>query len=201
MTTRYYSRLRITELLLPQLDRAPSPHVVSVLAGGQEGAVREDDLALAQHWSVGGASVHSATMGTLALEKLATAHPRISFVHAYPGVVATPLLGRLATTGVAGVAVRYLVAPALRLFARSAAEAGSRALFLATAARYAVDGADALAPPPGPEPRAPRTPAGVFLVNANGSGVDNEKVLAPLRERGVDQKVWEHTQEVFKRLA
>lgn len=201
MTTRYYSRLRIAELLLPQLDRAPSPHVVSVLAGGQEGAVREDDLALARHWTVVGASVHSATMGTLALERLAAAHPRVSFAHAYPGLVATPLLGRLAAAGAARLAVRYLVAPAAHLLARSSAEAGRRALFLATAPRYAVDGADVLAPPPVPEPRAPRTPAGVFLVGANGASVDNEKVLAPLRERGVDRKVWEHTQEVFKRLA
>lgn len=205
MTTRYYSRLRITEMLLPQLERAPSPHVVSILAGGQEGALREDDLALDRHWSVAAASGHSTTMGTLALERLAAAHPRVSFVHAFPGLVATPLLGRLTGGALAGPAIRYLVAPVLHLFARSAAEAGRRALFLATSPRYAVDGAGLLAPPPAAreEPRAARSRAGagVFLVNAQGASVDSEKVLAPLRERGVGQRVWEHTQAVFHRLA
>ncbi|KAK8073438.1 hypothetical protein PG994_004337 [Apiospora phragmitis] len=97
MTTRYNSCLRITQLLLPLLNQAASPHVISVLAGGLEGAMQEDDLDLrqARNWSVARASVHSATMGTLALEKLAAENPGVSFVHTYPGFVATPLFDNI----------------------------------------------------------------------------------------------------------
>jgi hypothetical protein len=37
MTTRYYSRLRAVQLLLSLLNKAESPRITSVLAGGMEG--------------------------------------------------------------------------------------------------------------------------------------------------------------------
>ncbi|KAK8071282.1 hypothetical protein PG997_011485 [Apiospora hydei] len=206
MTTRYYSRLRISQLLLPLLNRATSPHVVSILAGGMEGSLQEDDLGLrqARNWSVARASVHSATMGTLALEKLAAENPHVSFVHAYPGMVSTPLFDRLAS-GVAGLLLRWLVVPVIRLFSRSVAEAGQRSLFLATSTRYSVDdgivalGAVQTGGSGGALQRGARSNGGkgIFLVNASGYIADNEKVLAPLRMKDMERKVWEHTAAVF----
>ncbi|KAK8024443.1 hypothetical protein PG993_012509 [Apiospora rasikravindrae] len=203
MTTRYYSRIRITQLLLPLLRRAKSPHVVSILAGGMEGSLQEDDLDLrqAKNWSVARASVHSATIGTLALERLAAESPRVSFVHAYPGMVATPLFDRLAS-GIAGFILRCFLAPVIRLFSRSATEAGQRGLFLATSARYSVD--DGIVPlgavvTGGSLQKGVRSNGGkgIFLVGASGDIADNEKVLMPLRKRDMEKKVWEHTEAVF----
>lgn len=202
LTTRYYSRLLITQLLLPLLNQAKSPHVVSVLAGGQEGSLKEDDLGLAKarNFSVASAAIHSATMGTLALEKLAAENPRVSFVHTYPGIVDTPLFDR-AATGFLGFVMRYLLAPLIRLFARSITEAGQLGLFFATSERYSVDGG--LVPLSeaggGALKKGTRTNGGqgIFLVGARGNIADNEKVLAPLRKKDMERKVWEHTEGVF----
>ncbi|KAK8004882.1 hypothetical protein PG990_010919 [Apiospora arundinis] len=201
MSTRYYSRIRITQLLLPLLNQAKSPHVISILAGGKEGPMNEDDLDLkqAKNFSVASASYHSANMGTLVFEKFAAENPRISFVHEYPGIVSTPLFDRLAG-GVKGVAIRYLAAPVLRLFSFSATEAGQRSLFAATSARYSVDGG--MVPLGVGVEKAVRSNGGkgIFLVDQTGGITDNEKVLAPFRKAGMGKKVWEHTQGVFNSL-
>jgi hypothetical protein len=101
MTTRYYSRLRAAQGLLPLLNAAASPRVVSILAGGHEANMNEEDLDLRKpgNYSIISAAVHSATMLTLAYEYLARENPRISFVHAFPRFVATPLFTR-GSTGV-----------------------------------------------------------------------------------------------------
>ena len=46
MTTRCYSRIRAVHGLLPLLNAAASPRVVSILAGGQEGRMNEEGLNL-----------------------------------------------------------------------------------------------------------------------------------------------------------
>lgn len=55
MTTRYYSRIRTVQQLLPLLNSAAatSPRVISVLAPGYEEPLNEDDLDLAvpENWS------------------------------------------------------------------------------------------------------------------------------------------------------
>ncbi|KAK8102436.1 hypothetical protein PG984_015582 [Apiospora sp. TS-2023a] len=202
LTTRYYSRLRITQLLLPLLNQSKSPHVVSVLAGGHEGALKEDDLGLTnpKNFSVASSAIHSSTMGTLTLEKLAAENPRISFVHTYPGIVITPLFDRMAT-GITGLIIRYLLAPIIRLFTRSIAEAGQLGLFYATSERYSVDGGIVSLSEAGSGALKMGTRTnggqGIFLVGAGGDIVDNEKVLAPLRKKDMERKVWEHTEEVF----
>ncbi len=81
------------------------------------------------------------------------------------------------------------------LFAMSVTEAGARGLFYATSARYSVDGG--LVPLSEGLEAAKKTGGGVFLVDAKGESADNEKVLENLRKRGVDNRIWEHTMEVF----
>lgn len=85
MSTRYYSRLRAVQQLLPLLNNSPNPRIVSVLAGGMEGPLNEEDLDLkdSENWSYWNSSVHSTTMGTLALEKFAQENERLSIVHWY----------------------------------------------------------------------------------------------------------------------
>ncbi|KAI1347645.1 short-chain dehydrogenase/reductase [Xylaria sp. FL0043] len=196
MTTRYYSRIRIAQLLLPLLNKSRSPRVVSILAGGREGPVDEDDLALKRpgNFSMSSASYHSCTMNTLMLERLATENPRISFIHAFPGVVDTPLFDRL-SSGIKGTLLSYTVVPVARLFARSVSDAGHWGLFISTSARYSVD--DGMVPLSGGMEKAERTKGGIFLVNEKGDATSNERVLGAFRRRGLDEKVWAHTNEVF----
>lgn len=192
MSTRYYSRLYAVQRLLPLLNNAAvaSPRVVSVLAGGMEGPLNERDLDLRDpaNWSFWNSSVHSATMGTLALERLARENPRLSVVHWYPGPVATPGLANAAKFG---------MSPPNQM---SQEEAGARALFLATNDRYAVQRGALLPVPEGLEV-AKSSAGGVFLVDPLGEETNNESLLADLRNRGVDEAVWSFTQKVFATCA
>ncbi|KAL0941506.1 short-chain dehydrogenase reductase [Colletotrichum truncatum] len=189
MTTRYYSRLRAVSRLLPLLNNpgAESPRVLSVLAGGKEASINEDDLDLRRpgNWAYWPASVQSATMGTLALEKLARENPRVSFVHWYPGPVSTRGLAR---------SKRFGMAPPSEM---SQEESGERALFLATSDRYVVEGGGSLAPLVEGLEIAKKSGGGVFLVDPLGDSSDNESILADFRSRGVDEKVWRHTLKIF----
>jgi NAD(P)-dependent dehydrogenase (short-subunit alcohol dehydrogenase family) len=196
MTTRYYSRIRAVHGLLPLLNAAASPRVVSILAGGLEGRMNEEDLDLHMHgnYSIIAAAVHSATMLTLAYEHLAGENPAISFVHAYPGAVATPLLSR-GSTGLVRMLMTGLVHPLVKFLATSVDEAGARALFYLTSDRYSIKNgtvplADEIA-------KSPMSAGGIFLSNETSENVDNEKVLADFRARGVDKQVWRHTIEIF----
>lgn len=202
MTTRYYSRLRAVQGLIPLLNAAPSPRVVSILAGGQEGKLNEDDLDLRKpgNYSIPRAAFHSTTMLTLGYEHLARENPRISFVHAFPGLVITPIFTR-EFTGIVRLLVQYIALPFIGLFAISADDAGARALFYSTSDRYSVsDGTVPLAE--GIE-KSSRTEGGVFLTNdkSESSVNDSQKILADYRARGVDDKVWRHTQEIFEACA
>lgn len=191
MSTRYYSRLRAVEGLLPLLNSpaARSPRVVSVLAGGLEGPLRDDDLDLRAPgaWSFWTSSVHAGTMGTLALERVARENPRLGVVHWFPGPVDTPGLARAQRFGMSG--------PPNPM---NLQEAGARGLFLATSDRYASEPiSGGLVAPPEGIPPAEKSGGGIFLVEPLGDSVDNENVLADMRHRGLDQTVWDHTQRVF----
>ncbi|KAI0506079.1 short-chain dehydrogenase/reductase [Xylaria bambusicola] len=199
ISTRYYSRIRIAQLLLPLLNNSQSPRVVSVLAGGKEGPIDEHDLALDKpgNFSMSAASYHSCTMNTLMLERLASEYPRVSFIHAYPGFVDTPLFDGV-SSGIQGKLLSYTLVPVARLFARSISDAGSWGLFAATSARYSVD--DGMVPLTRGIEKAEKTKGGIFLVNEKGESTDNENVLGPFRQRGVDEKIWVHTKEVFANI-
>lgn len=194
MSTRYYSRLRAIEGLLPLLNSpaARRPRVVSVLAGGLEGALRAEDLDLRAPgaWTFWTSSVHAGTMGTLALERVAGANPRLGIVHWFPGPVDTPGLARAQRFGMSG--------PQNPM---SLWEAGARGLFLATSDRYASDpSGESLVPSPEGIPSAKKSGGGIFLVDPLGDSADSENVLAEMRQRGVDQTVWDHTKTIFAAL-
>ncbi|KAK3629722.1 hypothetical protein LTR56_017118 [Elasticomyces elasticus] len=187
MSTRYYSRLRAVQRMLPLLNAAPSPRVVSILAAGMEAPLNEDDLDLRdmKNWSVWNASLHACTMGTLALERLAHENPRLSMVHCHPGAVATPGLAHSNKHG---------LNPPNPI---SQDEGGQRALFLSTSDRFAVQ--PGLVPIPDGLEVLPRSGGGMFLVGPQGEMKDSEKVLAPMRQRGVDKQVWRFTQDMFSK--
>lgn len=201
MTTRYYSRARAIQLLLPLLNKSENPHVANVLAGGLEGPLLEDDLDLVKpgNFSITSSSMHSATMLTLILEKWAAENPNISFVHQFPGTVATPLFTR-GSSGVTGFLLRWVVSPIIcTFFAASPEDAGARSLFHSTNARYTVPAGESRSVPiPEGLERAKQSGGGVFLVSNKSESADNEKVLVD--QRRLTEKVWEHTQQIFARV-
>lgn len=184
MTTRYYSRLRAVQKLIPLLNKsAQSPRILSILAGGQEAPINEDDLDCRENYAFWPASVHTATMGTLALERFARENPRLSIVHWGPGPVVTPLFEKAKQFGMG------LPNP------MSQDESGQRALYLATSDRYAVekgfvgdlDGSG----------DAKQSGGGIFLVGPQGESRDNEAFLKDMRDRGVAENIWKFTEKVF----
>lgn len=190
MSTRYYSRVRAVQKFAPLLNQptAKSPRVISVLAGGVEEPLNEEDLDLKypQNWTFWNASVHSATMGTLALEHLARQYPYLSIIHWFPGPVSTPGLA------VANQHGMYPPNPRLQ------SDAGALAAFIATSDRYAVN--EGLMPLLAGLQRATQSPGGIFLVDPQGESADNEQVLASYRSNGTNQKVWKFTMGVFEQL-
>ncbi|CAF3591031.1 unnamed protein product [Fusarium graminearum] len=200
-TTRYYSRVRSIQTLLPLLNRSANPHVVNILAGGMEGPLVEDDLDLAKPGNYGVASSANqvATMLTLLLERFAQENPKISFVHAFPGLTATPLLSR-GSSGIIGFLLQWIVTPLGGLFFASPDDVASRALFYATNARYTVEETESSAVPvPEGLDKAKRSAGGVFLINDKSEAADNEKVLAGIREK-MAGPVQDHLDNVFKGL-
>lgn len=186
MSTRYYCRQHAAQRLLPALKASSSPRIVTILAAGEEQPLNEDDLDLrdSSNWTMWNASRHSASMSTLSLEFMAQRNEDLSITHCHPGAVSTPGLARSNANG--------LNPPN----PRTQDEAGERALFLATSDMFSVK--DGLAPLINGSTRAQMSGGGIFMVGADGEEKNNEAVLGVMRERQVDQKVWDFTQRIFQ---
>ncbi|KAB8235843.1 putative short-chain dehydrogenases/reductase [Aspergillus alliaceus] len=199
---RYYSRMRFVHNLLPLLSASETPaRVVTVLGGGQEGKIEEDNLDLQKSWSFMKSTTYAATMNSLAVEHLATLHPSISFVHMFPGIVRTPLMNK--TIGpIAGSIVGFLSRP----MSISSEESGERNVFISTSAAY---------PPAVPREGNVGVPlveglktsvastgkvgGGSYILNYKGEDTTNEKVMSGYRAEEFPRKVWVHTLETFKK--
>ncbi|KAK6205732.1 hypothetical protein LQW54_008312 [Pestalotiopsis sp. IQ-011] len=180
---RHSGRVLLTLRLIPLLERAPTPRVVSILAGGVEGAISPDDLAMKSpgNHSFAKASGVAATFVTLSMEQLQKQHESIAFVHVFPGLVRTNILN----TKHFGPAFRFLVGwiimPTLgRLVFMSAAEAGQRALYAAFNPAFAVGAAA--------KGSKGTTGSGVYTLNEKREAVQNTKVLEPSRKQGLRDK-------------
>ncbi|KAK4541636.1 hypothetical protein LTR36_007780 [Oleoguttula mirabilis] len=174
ISLRYYGRMRFAQNLLAHLS--PRGRVISVLAGGKEGKIIEDDLDLERNYSIPQSAAQFASMTTLSFDHLAVQNPDISFIHVYPGLVSTGLLGRSAT-GVLGYVFRYVLEPILGLFSLKAEESGERMLYCGASEQYAK---------------------GSWSLDWDGAAKE-EKVLKEYREKGWAERVWEHNQRMFER--
>ncbi|KAH9832140.1 Dehydrogenase/reductase SDR family member on chromosome X [Teratosphaeria destructans] len=99
MCVNYYSRIRWIQNLMPLLEAASKQNelsrVISVLAAGSEGDVRQDDLDLKRNFTLHACLAHCVVMTDFALEELAQRHPGTSFSHSYPGTVKTGIVNEL----------------------------------------------------------------------------------------------------------
>ncbi|KAJ8096603.1 hypothetical protein POJ06DRAFT_297616 [Lipomyces tetrasporus] len=202
----YYSRMRFIINLLPLVRQASSlRRVVTVMAGTKEGPIDPNDVAGKK---VGRLSArgHLCSMMTLCMETIAETVPEVSFIHNYPGAVDTPLW---TMKGVLKVIVRGVLAALGPFIFVDIVETGERHLFLATSSKYPskksedmlngvplVDGIGTARGTDG------QTGSGVYTVDSTGESGNRkvQKLLAGLREKGIKEKVWQHTQSEFKRI-
>lgn len=195
--------MRFIYNLLPLLSASTAPgRVISVLAAGQEGKIREDNLDLSKSWSFLSAATYAATMNSLAMEHLASQHPSVSFVHMFPGVVQTPLFNK-AFGGVAGPVLNFLGKP----FSITLKEIGERSLFISTSSAYPPAhlgyASKAGVPCVGGFEKSPASTGeiggGSCLLRYDGRDVTNKKLMADYRAKDFPSKIWAHTLETFQR--
>lgn len=203
--------MRFVHNLLPLLHASAAPRVIAILAGGKETPIDLNDLECKKDFNGIKAAGVGTTQTTLAFEELAKTNPRITFIHKYPGFVATPSVNRIldSVPGVLAIPAqlaKWLLVPIMSLFATSKEVAGERALFLATSARYppAQPGVPGVALPTGVE-----VAKSTIVTDGRGNGVytldalDDETPDAPVmpgyRKEGIGKIVWERTQTVWDR--
>ena len=175
----YYTRIRLVTRLLPLLRQSSGPRVLSVLNGGKEEALNEQDLGLDQSWSSRCVIKHTTTMTTLMFERLAKENQGITFMHAYPGLVKTDIIAGLSPLRGSGLVwimtlafVRGLAAIILLVFGMSVEECGERQAFLLTSDSY------------GP---------GAFRINSTSDQVLAPGILKRYREQSWSDRIWNHT--------
>jgi NAD(P)-dependent dehydrogenase (short-subunit alcohol dehydrogenase family) len=196
----YYSRMLFIQTLIPVLNQAEAPRIVSVLGGGLERAsmnIDDIDLKRPDWFRSMKAQVQFVTMNTVGMDKLATENPNITFIHSWPGMVDTGNVWR----GVAdpnswlGWLVWLFLEPLIRLISFTEEESAQRNLFLSTSAAFGGGGTPWTGKP-GTNVRL-ETGKGLFLVNLKCDSTPNSKNVAALREQA-QAKVWAHTQDVLR---
>jgi NAD(P)-dependent dehydrogenase (short-subunit alcohol dehydrogenase family) len=203
---RYQTRARFLLTLLPLLQAAPNPRVISILAGGQEGVLNLDDLGMTDPKKYGPiyAANASAAMNTLLFEHLTTqkGNEKIVFEHIFPGIVKTDL--KLQDSGAILSWVYWFAKIVVGFFAQSMEESGERILFAGTNGRYRRLATEE------ERERAKGTQiqvgsngeigSGVYLVQGNSDVMKGGKALTEMREKGAAAKVYEYTLAEFERI-
>jgi NAD(P)-dependent dehydrogenase (short-subunit alcohol dehydrogenase family) len=195
----YYSRMLFILHLLPLLEQAEAPRVVSVLAGGMEKAkIDLDDLDLKAPGNFGGvkAQMQYGAMNTMALEILADKNRNVTFMHSWPGWVNTGNIRRSTDPNTITAWIFWLILePLIFLLAFSDEESGQRHLFQSTSAAFGGRGVPWKGKPG--VNSLEKQAEGLFLVNYKCDCTPNAKVL-PILRKNAQGKIWDHTQEVLR---
>ncbi|KAI9757431.1 MAG: hypothetical protein M4579_003447 [Chaenotheca gracillima] len=203
----HYSRARFIQNFLPLLQRATAlRRVVTVLAAGTEGPVDTNDF---QGWNIPlmAARGHGSSLVTFSLEAFAKQAPEVSFIHVHPGPVKTGIAR--GTSGALMTTMKVVFTVLGPLVNMDLEECGERHVYLATSARYppAVGGDAASGVPLGKGVAVVRgtigkSGSGVYAIDKSGDSVGPkmEENLAKLRQGGLADTIWAHTQEEYKRI-
>lgn len=176
--------MRFIYNLLPSLELAKSPRVISILAGGKETKIEENNLDLRKSFSLSASNGYPATMTSLAFEVFASRHQSISFIHVFPGIVATPLM-KNSMGSIGGAVLSFITKP----ISISASESGEWQVFLSTSTEFPARNAS-----------SGQLSGGSYIVNHTGMDVTNKRLMAQLREKGFPDTVWKHTLDTFDRI-
>lgn len=197
----YYSRFLFIQHLLPLLNASPEKRgrVVSVVSAGNEKAnIDLDDLDVEKPgtWGWMKSQIHSITMMTMSMERLAEENKGVTFLHANPGLVKTGNLNRgWLDRWILQALANVVLAPVFLLFAFSIEESGKRMVYMITSGKYGGRGVGlAEGVVPGVTTRGEEK-GGLFLVNWKGATLQNENALAKLRGEG-QGRIWDKTMEV-----
>ncbi|KAF2643500.1 hypothetical protein P280DRAFT_467527 [Massarina eburnea CBS 473.64] len=196
----YYARMRFIQNLAPLLTAAAEntdpnaalSRVVSVYDPFIGRANKPDfsDLALKSTFSLAHVANHSSAMQNFALERFARLYTKTAFVHEQPGSVETSLVKMPL------VKLLYFLMKPLLVEKK---ESGERHLFYSTAPRYA------------PKVKADGKGVAMGADGVMGSGSyhlswsgnahgDDSEVVKEMRADGAEEKIWTHTEEVFKKV-
>ena len=201
--------MRFTTNFLPLLHRGSVlRRVVFVAGGGLEGPLDTSDLP-GRRVPMTRIRAHLCTLISLGLESIARVNPEVSFVHNYPGTVDTPLSSRV--RGVVGVLLRAYIFLLGRWICVPIEECGERHLYLATSAKFApatADNDNGSGVPLANGAKVARgitgeLSSGLYSVGWDGTSASPtvEKLLAGYRAQGMVDKIWQHTESEFKRIA
>ncbi|KAJ7473776.1 NAD(P)-binding protein [Mycena galericulata] len=130
LAVHYYGRWRFVRDMLPSLEAAhkagEDARVMSVLAAGQGGAIDLDDLGLIKTFSLSNAAAAGPTYNDIMINDFAARYPGISFVHSYPGIVAS---GLLKASNTPSLRMANVLMPLLSPFSFSVTNSGEHHLY------------------------------------------------------------------------
>ncbi|KAH8754502.1 hypothetical protein BGZ57DRAFT_773277 [Hyaloscypha finlandica] len=191
----YYTRILFITSLLPLLRSAPRlRRIISVGGGTQEGPLDAADFP-ALRIPLPQLRGHLSTLVTLGLESIARNETAVSIVHDYPGTVKTPLLNYMSEEQMSALIFVPLE------------ECGERHLFLATSGRFraAEGGCNGVRVGEGDEVAVGTSGvrgSGMYSVGPDCESTSAEvlELLAGLREKGMVDEIWRHTEGEFARV-
>jgi hypothetical protein len=187
----YYSRLRFTQQLLPLLSKAasnpsepskqPLSRVISVLGAGHEWAINTDDFDLKSTYSLKNCASHAQSGNTLFLSHLAAdpANKGITFIHSAPGGVMTSIFRNLPKYAQYGVRGLLLVLKPFNIMV-GFQESGERHVYATTSDEFGK--------------------GGYVGLNPSSDVVKSSAVVEKMLSDGTEEKVWDFTQNVFKKV-
>jgi len=210
---RYYTRLRFAYDLLPLLNASQTPRIVGILAGGLEVEIDFNDLEFKNNFDGFKAAANGSTQHTLAFEELAKSNPNVTFIHKYPGFVATGVVDKLLGTAtgiwtIPATFARWVLVPIIQLFSTDVNVAGERGLFVSTSSRYPPAQPKTefvgVALPKGVEVAKASIVTdgkgnGVYLLNEIDESAPDAPVMPGYRQEGKGKLVWESTMGVWER--
>ena len=181
----YHNRIRIVNNLLPLLQRSSRPRILSVLNGGNEQALIEDDLGLERNWAPRNIINQSTTMMSLMFERLSSENQQMTFMHAYPGLVKTeiisgmtPLPGATIWNRIMLASLRGLMAVLMLIVGIEARDCGQRQAFHLTDDTFG--------------------PGHAWRINDKSEEVTAPGALAKYREGDWIEEIWAFTARVFE---
>ncbi|PGH06272.1 hypothetical protein GX51_02469 [Blastomyces parvus] len=195
----YYARMRFITNMLPLLQSGTSlRRVVSVAGGTHEGLLHPTDFP-ALRIPLKELRGHLASLVTLGLEAVSKMATDVSFVHCHPGSVDTPLFRHMHSQPGKQSPFQACMVPI--------DESGERQVYLATSSRFPAKQGNS-APvllPDGSGISVDTTGiigGGVYSVGSDCEPASSDviQLLAELRDKGMLEEVWNHTEEEFKRI-
>ncbi|KAI1121358.1 hypothetical protein F5Y10DRAFT_102547 [Nemania abortiva] len=184
-TLSYYSRMRLLSNMLPLLRRSQNPRVLSVLNGGKEKYINEQDIGLNRHWSLMNVIKHTTLLNSLAFDYLAVQNEQITFIHNFPSLVKSDNFRRINPPAGSSLLrkawlsfVKGLVAVIRYFVGMTPEEAGERQAYHLTSPTY------------GP---------GSLRVTNNSETVPASKALKHYQDNNWPTKVWEFTMGVWEK--